>query len=58
MATGLCRCLDDHGNSCTCNGAIYGTLLALSELTLLSSFCCKTCVVCQEYRELKTVDLT
>lgn len=63
--------------ACTCAGAIYGTLLALSGLACLCSyyyrsklrvqydlpeapcmdclvhFCCETCALCQEYRELK-----
>jgi len=62
---------------CTCNGAIYATLLSLSGLACLYScyyrskmraqyelpeapcmdclvhFCCETCALCQEYRELK-----
>lgn len=63
--------------ACTCDGAIYGTLLALTGLACLYScsyrsklraqydlpeapcmdclvhFCCETCALCQEYRELK-----
>lgn len=63
--------------ACTCNGAIYATLLSLSGLACLYScyyrskmraqydlpeapcmdclvhFCCETCALCQEYRELK-----
>lgn len=63
--------------ACTCEGSIYGTLLALTGLSCLYScyyrskmraqydlpeapcmdcfvhFCCETCALCQEYRELK-----
>ncbi|XP_027920880.1 cell number regulator 2-like [Vigna unguiculata] len=75
---GLIAEIIDKGNrSCTCNGAIYATLLSLSGLACLYScyyrskmraqyelpeapcmdclvhFCCETCALCQEYRELK-----
>ncbi|XP_020217946.1 protein PLANT CADMIUM RESISTANCE 3 [Cajanus cajan] len=75
---GLIAEIIDKGNTtCTCHGAIYGTLLSLTGLACLYScyyrsklraqynlpeapcmdclvhFCCETCALCQEYRELK-----
>ncbi|WJX50476.1 Cell number regulator 1 [Trifolium repens] len=75
---GLIAEIVDKGNStCTCDGTIYGALLAVTGLACLYScyyrsklraqydlpeapcmdclvhFCCETCALCQEYRELK-----
>ncbi|CAJ2654113.1 unnamed protein product [Trifolium pratense] len=86
LVTCFCPCITfgliaervDKGNStCTCDGTIYGALLAVTGLACLYScyyrsklraqydlpeapcmdclvhFCCETCALCQEYRELK-----
>ncbi|AES90189.2 putative PLAC8 motif-containing protein [Medicago truncatula] len=86
LVTCFCPCVTfgmiaeivDKGNStCTCDGTIYGALLAVTGLACLYScyyrsklraqydlpeapcmdclvhFCCETCALCQEYRELK-----
>ncbi|XP_012572551.1 protein PLANT CADMIUM RESISTANCE 7-like isoform X2 [Cicer arietinum] len=86
LVTCFCPCITfgliaeivDKGNStCTCDGTIYGSLLAMTGLACLYScyyrsklraqydlpeapcmdclvhFCCETCALCQEYRELK-----
>ncbi|XP_061367142.1 cell number regulator 1-like [Gastrolobium bilobum] len=73
----IAEIVDKGTSSCTCDGAIYGTLLSLTGLACLYScsyrsklraqynlpeapcmdflvhFCCETCALCQEYRELK-----
>ncbi|KAK7319857.1 hypothetical protein RJT34_04585 [Clitoria ternatea] len=73
----IAEIVDKGTTTCTCDGAIYGTMLALTGLSCLYScsyrsklraqydlpeapcmdclvhFCCETCALCQEYRELK-----